>query len=132
MSFLGERRGAALAAIYASADVFCFPSTTDTFGQVILEAGISALPTVAVAAGGAGELVPHGETGLVVPPDDVDAFTEAIGLLAADAELRVRLGQGARHLAGTRTWERSFAELRDAYRIAVHGTASELATRLAA
>ena len=54
VAFLGELRGAALARIYASADVFCFPSTTDTFGQVILEAGASGLPTLAVAAGGAG------------------------------------------------------------------------------
>ena len=51
-----------LAALYASADVFCFPSTTDTFGQVLLEAGASGLPVVAAAAGGALELVqrrPH-------------------------------------------------------------------------
>jgi glycosyltransferase involved in cell wall biosynthesis len=132
VTFLGERRGAELAAIYASADIFCFPSTTDTFGQVILEAGISGLPTVAVAAGGAAELVRHGETGLVVPPDDVNAFAEALGFLAGDAELRARLGEGAGQAATARTWERSFAELRDAYRIAVHGTPSEVATRLAA
>ena len=66
-----------LARIYASADVFCFPSTTDTFGQVILEAGASGLPTIAAAEGGAGELVRHGETGLLVPPDDPCAFSDA-------------------------------------------------------
>ena len=132
VSFLGERRGPELAAVYASADLFCFPSTTDTFGQVILEAGISCLPTVAVAAGGAAELVRHDETGLVVPPDDVPAFAEALELLAGDPDLRARLGGGARQAAAGRTWERSFAELRDAYRIAVHGTPSELMTRLAA
>ncbi|HXR10725.1 MAG TPA: glycosyltransferase, partial [Gaiellaceae bacterium] len=45
--FVGEARGHRLAALYASADVFCFPSTTDTFGQVLLEAGASGLPVVA-------------------------------------------------------------------------------------
>lgn len=132
MTFVGERRGAALAAAYASADLFCFPSTTDTFGQVILEAGISGLPTVAVEAGGAAELVRHGETGLVVAPDDVAAFAEALGVLAADTEHRLRLGAGAQRAAAERTWERSYSELCDAYRIAVHGTPSELMTRLAA
>ena len=116
----------------ASADLFCFPSTTDTFGQVILEAGASGLPTVASAAGGASELVEHGETGLLVPPDDPRAFSAALGRLVGDPALRLRLGEAALAAAGRRTWERSFAELRDAYRIAVHGTPSEPRTRLAA
>ena len=132
VSFLGERRGAVLAALYASADVFCFPSTTDTFGQVILEAGISGLPTVAAAAGGAAELVRHDETGLLARPDDAPAFAAALDRLVADPELRERLGEGARRAAASRTWERSFAELRDAYRVAVHGTPAELQPRLAA
>ena len=132
VAFLGELRGAALARIYASADVFCFPSTTDTFGQVILEAGASGLPTLAVAAGGAAELVGHGQTGLLVPPDDPRAFAAALGRLVGDPALRQSLGEGALAVAGRRTWERSFAELRDAYRIAVHGTPSELRTRIAA
>ena len=132
VAFLGELRGAALARIYASADLFCFPSTTDTFGQVILEAGASGLPTVASAAGGASELVEHGETGLLVPPDDPRAFSAALGRLVGDPALRLRLGEAALAAAGRRTWERSFAELRDAYRIAVHGTPSEPRTRLAA
>ena len=130
--FLGELRGAALARIYASADVFCFPSTTDTFGQVILEAGASGLPTVAVAAGGAAELVGHGQTGLISPPDDPRAFAAALERLVGDPALSRSLGEAALASAGRRTWERSFAELRDAYRIAVHGTPSELRARIAA
>jgi len=132
VAFLGELRGAALARLYASADVFCFPSTTDTFGQVILEAGASRLPTVAVAAGGAAELVTHEQTGLLVPPDDAGALAAALGRLVDDPALRTRLAEGALAAASRRTWERSFAELRDAYRIAVHGTPAEARTRLAA
>ena len=58
-AFLGWLDGEALARVYASADMFLFASRTDTFGQVILEAGVSGLPTVAVRAGGAAELVRH-------------------------------------------------------------------------
>jgi glycosyltransferase involved in cell wall biosynthesis len=51
-TFLGWVEGDALASTYASADLFVFPSTTDTFGQVILEAQASGLPVLAVRAGG--------------------------------------------------------------------------------
>jgi glycosyltransferase involved in cell wall biosynthesis len=114
--FVGELHGTALADLYASADVFCFPSTTDTFGQVLLEAGASGLPVVAAAAGGALELVRHGATGLLVAPDDSYAFALAVLDLAASASLRNRLGRTARSAALERTWDRSVAELRAAYR----------------
>jgi glycosyltransferase involved in cell wall biosynthesis len=132
VTFLGELRGDALARLYASADVFCFPSTTDTFGQVILEAGVSGLPTVAACAGGATELVRHEETGLLVPPDDPAALAAALRRLVEDPDLRLDLGEGALAAARRRTWDRSFAELRDAYRIAVHGTPSDAPARIAA
>ena len=61
--FLGWLEGTALAAVYASADAFCFPSETDTFGQVILEAQASGLPVVAVNEGGPASLITDGETG---------------------------------------------------------------------
>src|SRR5262249_15450386 len=62
--FVGELDGDELADVYASGDIFCFPSTTDTFGQVILEAAASGLAVVAAATGGAVDLVEHGRTGL--------------------------------------------------------------------
>ncbi|HVS86315.1 MAG TPA: glycosyltransferase, partial [Gaiellaceae bacterium] len=83
-SFTGELVGDELAALYASADVFCFPSTTDTFGQVLLEAGASGLPVVAAQTGGALELVAPGRTGLLVPPDDPAALARSLARLAAD------------------------------------------------
>jgi glycosyltransferase involved in cell wall biosynthesis len=119
VSFLGEVRGERLAQVFASADVFCFSSTTDTFGQVLIEAGASGLPVVAAAAGGAPEVVQHGKTGLLVTPDDAEELADALGRLAVDDELRRRLGRGGRVNALGRTWARSFIELRTAYRAAV-------------
>jgi glycosyltransferase involved in cell wall biosynthesis len=113
----GELRGADLAAAYASADVFCFPSTTDTFGQVLLEAGASGLPVVAAAAGGALDLVEPGATGLLVPPDDPAAFAAAVVRLARDPALRADLVRRGSAAASRRTWSRSFSELRAAYRL---------------
>jgi hypothetical protein len=114
--FLGELHGGLLADVYAAADVFCFPSTTDTFGQVVLEAAASRLPVVAVAAGGALELVDDEQTGLVVPADDSEAFAAAVLQLASDPARRDRYGRAARAFACRQTWERSWAELRSAYR----------------
>jgi glycosyltransferase involved in cell wall biosynthesis/predicted metal-dependent phosphoesterase TrpH len=114
--FLGELHGVELAELYASADVFCFPSTTDTFGQVLLEAGASGLPVVAARAGGGAELVADGATGLLVRPDDANALAAALRLLADDAELRAQLGRSGRLLALARGWPDSFAQLLAVYR----------------
>jgi len=109
--FVGELTGGALGELYASADVFCFPSTTDTFGQVLLEAGASALPVVAAEAGGAGELVVPGRTGLLVPPEEPAPLAKALLELAADEDLRARLATGGRDAALARTWPSAIAEL---------------------
>jgi glycosyltransferase involved in cell wall biosynthesis/predicted metal-dependent phosphoesterase TrpH len=130
-SFVGELRGDELAALYASADVFCFPSTTDTFGQVLLEAGASGLPVVAAEAGGAPELVADGRTGLLVPSEQPRAFAAALLRLAGDPALRARFGAAGREAALARTWPAAIAELRAAYRTLL-GIASEDAGRVAA
>lgn len=66
-TFMGHRQGEELAACYASADVFAFPSFTETFGQVVLEALASGLPVIGLDAEGTRDLVQHGETGLLLP-----------------------------------------------------------------
>ncbi len=119
--FVGEIRGLDLARLYASADVFCFPSTTDTFGQVLVEAGAAGLPVVAARAGGAPELVADWRTGLLVPRDDAPAFAGALLALADDPERRAEMGAAGRTAALERSWERSLGELRHAYRAVVDG-----------
>ncbi|TXT10662.1 hypothetical protein VHUM_02167 [Vanrija humicola] len=70
-TFMGHRQGEELAACYASADVFAFPSFTETFGQVVLEALASGLPVIGLDAEGTRDLVQHDETGLLLPlPSD--------------------------------------------------------------
>jgi glycosyltransferase involved in cell wall biosynthesis/predicted metal-dependent phosphoesterase TrpH len=123
-TFLGWQEGASLAATYASADAFCFPSETDTFGQVVLEAQASAIPVLAVDAGGPRELIANGVDGLLRPAR-ADALAEGLLLLAGSAALRRRLGRAARRSVEGRTWERSLDRLAAGYRGALDAAGSE-------
>ena len=93
-TFLGWLEGEELARAYASADVFLFPSATDTFGQVILEAQASGLPTVAVARGGPLSLIEDRVTGLLCEPDP-RPLADAVLELAGSPLLRERLARSA-------------------------------------
>jgi glycosyltransferase involved in cell wall biosynthesis len=115
LHLIGYLSGEALARAYASADVFVFPSDTETFGNVAAEAMASGLPVVAVHAGGVTDLVRDGETGLVVPPNDPKALGEALLRLLSDQDLRKDLGRRARDEALRRSWERVFEGLFDDY-----------------
>jgi len=117
-TFLGWLEGDALATAYASADLFLFPSQTDTFGQVILEAQASGLPVVAVGMGGPAELIADGRTGVLCPPDAA-ALAEAVAGLAATRAARARLARGGLAAVRDRTWERALGRLADGYRRAL-------------
>ena len=82
--FVGVQRDAALLAHYASADAFLFPSLTDTFGNVVMEALASGLPVVSFAVAAAAEHVADGVSGRLVAPDDEGAFLAAVAALTAD------------------------------------------------
>jgi glycosyltransferase involved in cell wall biosynthesis/predicted metal-dependent phosphoesterase TrpH len=113
--FRGWLDGVELARAYADADIFLFPSRTDTFGQVVLEAQASGLPVIAVAEGGPLSLIEHRSSGLLCAPD-ARVLAEALVELAGSPSLRERLAQGG--LAGVqqRTWERALQRLGDGYR----------------
>ena len=102
--FTGYLAGEELAAAYASADLFVFPSTTDTFGNVILEAQASGLPCVVSDQGGPRELVAHGEDGFVTRGGDLAELCEAARHLCADQKLRSQLGMAARRKVEDRSW----------------------------
>jgi glycosyltransferase involved in cell wall biosynthesis len=102
--FIGHLLGDALADAYAAADVFVFPATRETFGQVILEAMASGLPVVAADQGGSAALVKHGETGFLVPAHDSAAFHQRVRQLLSDASLRTRMSAAARAYAQQQAW----------------------------
>lgn len=97
-AFLGFRFGDELSRIYASSDVFVFPSTTDTLGQAVMEAQCSGLPVVVTDRGGPKGVVDDGATGFVLPPADgagAERWTETLTRLLTDAALRTRMGAAA-------------------------------------
>ena len=108
--FTGYLTGSDLAAAYASADVFVFPSTTDTFGNVILEAQACGLPVVVSDSGGPKELVEDKANGLITKSHDVEDFTRAIRALVTDSALRERMGKSARNSIIDRSWPSAFGK----------------------
>ena len=103
--FTGMLTGEELAAMYASADAFVFPSQSETFGQVVQEAMASGLPVVAQRAGGPADLVVEEQTGFLVPPGDVAAFTDATLRLITEDVVRVRMGKMGRAVTEHRSWD---------------------------
>ena len=113
-TFLGWLEGEELARAYASADMFLFCSQTDTYGQVVLEAGASGLPVIAVAEGGPATLIENNHTGLLCQAD-ADHLAGAILRLASSPLLRRRLGASGVSAAQGRSWERSLEQLAAGY-----------------
>ncbi len=102
--FAGLRRGDDLAAHYASADVFAFPSVTETFGNVLAEALASGLPAVAFDYAAAHQLLRHGENGLAVALDDVAGFISATARVARQLPWAREMGAVARRTALGMDW----------------------------
>ena len=106
--FTGYLTGEELAAAYASADIFVFPSTTDTFGNVIIEAQASGVPVIVSDSGGPKELVENDRNGLITKSHNVEDLTRAIRELVADPERRKRMGNFARESVIDLTWPNAF------------------------
>ena len=98
------RTGTDLAAHYASADVFLFPSETETFGNVTLEAMASGLVVVAYDYAAAHIHVAHGESGALVPRGDARAFVEGAAALARRPECLPEMRRCARAHAAAVGW----------------------------
>jgi glycosyltransferase involved in cell wall biosynthesis len=97
--FLGPTPRREMDALYAAADVFCFPSPSETQGLVIGEARAAGAPCVVVDAGGAPETVRDGEDGFRIPPGDTEAFVTSVVRILQDADLRETLRANARRNA---------------------------------
>ena len=103
--FAGQRTGDDLAAHYASADLFLFPSLTESFGNVTTEAMASGLPVVAFDYAAAAQLIRSGENGVTVPFADDGAYVRAAAALADNSERRREIGLQARQTAREIAWE---------------------------
>jgi glycosyltransferase involved in cell wall biosynthesis len=110
--FPGVLRGEALSAAYASMDLFVFPSHTDTFGNVILEAMASGVPAVVTPDGGPCTIVRDGQTGRIVPDE---RFSAAVAEILMDAAKHGAMREAARAHALTASWDAVFEGVYDAY-----------------
>jgi len=113
-TFLGWLEGEDLARAYASSDIFLFCSATDTYGQVVLEAGASGVPVVAVAEGGPASLIENRHTGMLCQAD-ADHLAGTVLQLAASPLLRRHLGASAARAARARSWEGALEQLAAGY-----------------
>ncbi|MDQ2713893.1 MAG: glycosyltransferase family 1 protein [Chloroflexota bacterium] len=121
VTFTGYLQGEQLAAAYASADIFAFPSTSETFGQVVLEAMASELPVVGVLAEGVCDLVQDGSSGFLLDVAGLDAEEQArsyrirLEHLVYNAPLRSTMSQAALKEARQRSWSAAMQCLFDGY-----------------
>jgi len=117
--FTGFITGEELARAYASSDIFLFPSDTETFGNVTLEAMASGVPAVVADATGSKSLVESGVNGFLAPPKKTNEFAEMVLKIAQDEELRERMSQASRQKALAYAWDNINAELVENYKEAL-------------
>lgn len=117
--FTGLLHGEELAAAYASADAFLFPSTTDTLGLAMIEALASGLPIIAARSGASREVVSEGENGLFYEAGSRGALAAAVRRLFSDDAFREALARRARAAAEERDWGAATRALRGYYQEAL-------------
>jgi glycosyltransferase involved in cell wall biosynthesis len=110
--FTGVLRGEALAAAYANMDLFVFPSHTDTFGNVVLEALASGVPAMVTPDGGPATIVRDGQTGRIVEDGE---FAAAVAGILTDPARHAEMRQNARAYALTASWDSVFEDVYAAY-----------------
>lgn len=116
VTFTGFIEGEDLSQAYASGDIFIFPSTTDTFGNVVLEAQASGLPVVVTDEGGPKENLISGETGYVVPARDQEKFRRSLMELIDNPSLLQRMKKKAREYTENKSFEDAYIELWNSHR----------------
>ena len=113
--YTGFKKGAELSGLYASSDIFVCPSSTETFGNVILEAMASGLPVIGADAGGAKEIITHGNNGLKFETRNSKELEHCMAELIENEDLRALLKSNGLGFARNRTWEKIIGGLIDIY-----------------
>lgn len=111
MTFTGYIEGEDLAKIYASADLFVTPSTSETFGNVVLESLACGTPVIGADAGGVRTIIQDGQTGLLCEEKNVEEFAENIIRLLKNDQLRTEMGERGFHYAQSQSWDAIFHSL---------------------
>jgi glycosyltransferase involved in cell wall biosynthesis len=117
-SFPGYLKGDDLIAAYRSADAFIFPSTTETFGLVALEAMACRLPVIAARAGGVLDIVSDGINGFFFDPEQPQQIGTLVAHLRANPELREQIAENGLTHARSRSWQATMDQLIDYYYLA--------------
>jgi glycosyltransferase involved in cell wall biosynthesis len=131
--FAGYLQGAALSDHYAASDIFAFSSLTETFGNVVLEAMASGLPVVALRAGGVGESVHSGTTGILIDPSEPPtSFASALLRLVENPDQRTAMARAAREHALSQSWDAIMGGLRGRYQSVIDERARRLTASAAA
>jgi len=115
VTFCGILRGEQLSQAYASADIFCMPSDSETLGFVVIEAMASGLAVVAARAGGIPSIVDDGKNGVLAAPRDPEAFASAVRSLVSDSQRQLALKQQARKDSELWGWKQATRHLRDVH-----------------
>ncbi len=126
VTFTGYMKGNELAEVYASCDIFVFPSVTETYGNVVLEAMAAGLPVIASMKGGVKENLINGYNGFEAEANQYNDYAEKIERLLLDDELRRSLGANAREHALKYTWSNIFNNLMQNYKKVLEGCAKKL------
>jgi glycosyltransferase involved in cell wall biosynthesis len=114
--FTGQLSEKDLPPAYASSDIFVFPSVTETFGNVTVEAMASGLPAICAAAGGACDIVNEGENGLLVSAEKPQDLASALDHLVENPGLRARMAENALQSISRYQWNRAVASYETMYR----------------
>lgn len=115
MTLTGFIEGKELARVYAAADLFVFPSASETFGNVVLESLACGTPVIGADAGGVRNIIERGKTGLLCEEKNAMQFAQAVVSLLSNDELRVRMGEQGFQYAQAQSWETIFHRLLDNY-----------------
>ncbi|PQZ55884.1 MULTISPECIES: glycosyltransferase family 1 protein [Bacillus] len=111
VTFTGYLQGEDLAEVYASSDLMVFPSTTETFGNVVLESLACGTPVIGANSGGVKNIITDGKTGFLREPKNADSFLSSIYELLNNEEMRKQMSQDAHSYAATESWDEISSDL---------------------